>query len=67
MICENPLSVATWRFAAISLFGSSKFMMRTQNIHVPSSRLNAVAPFVNAYPRSGVTVIWGDVGVAFAI
>ena len=42
-------------------------MMRTQNIHDPSSRLNAVAPFVNAYPRSEVAVIWGDVGVAFAI
>lgn len=42
-------------------------MMRTQNTHAPSSRLNAVAPFVNAYPCSAVAVIWGDGGVAFAI
>lgn len=42
-------------------------MMRTQNTHDPSSRLNAVAPFVSAYPRSEVAAIWGDVGVALAI
>ncbi|WP_429326680.1 hypothetical protein [Paraburkholderia sp. GAS348] len=41
--------------------------MRTQNTHDPSSRLNAVAPFVNTYPRSEVAAIWGDMGVAFAI
>jgi hypothetical protein len=42
-------------------------MILTQNIHDPSSRLNAVAPFVNTYPLRGVVDILGFFGAALEI
>lgn len=66
-ICVNPLSVAIWRLAEMSLTGSSKLIMRTQNNHAPSSRFSAVAPLVKAYPLAGDVDSCGVAGVALTI